>query len=432
MGAVVGYGLMVLASIGGYFYLKKRNKQWKYRNYLLMAAATGGLCLAAAALDGMEGDGQTGILQLERNRTGQGDREVMLRLDAEDVLKEYGYSVTVEEEQVTEEEAERLFADAERELEQVILGENQFMDKISENLNVPGQLMDGAVEVSVSFDPYGLVNMDGTILWENMGKEEELVKVSARMSCQEREAVHEFYLRLVRKPLTGEAALLKDVEEQLEAGNRRKGQSALTLPEQADGVTLHWSLPRDAAHLKVLFLGLVCMTAWYVYGREKQDRERKAWQRQLLLDYPDIVSQLSLLSGAGMTIPAAWSKLALEYRDQREEGKIFLRPGYEEMLKTWREMQDGVGEMKAYENFGRRCDKPQYRKFASLLMQNIRKGTRGMQQLLDAEAEEAFQQRKALARQLGEEAGTKLLLPMGLMLLLVFAVLLVPAMLSMS
>ena len=50
---------------------------------------------------------------------------------------------------------------------------------------------------------------------------------------------------------------------------------------------------------------------------------------------------------------------------------------------------------------------------------------------LDLEAEEAFEQRKARARQLGEEAGTKLLLPMGLLLILVFAVLLVPAMLSM-
>lgn len=102
------------------------------------------------------------------------------------------------------------------------------------------------------------------------------------------------------------------------------------------------------------------------------------------------------------------------------------------MLKTWFEMQDGMGERKAYENFGRRCCQPQYRKFASLLMQNVRKGTRGMQQLLDAEAEEAFQQRKAYARQLGEEAGTKLLLPMGLMLVLVFAILLLPAMLSLG
>lgn len=55
-----------------------------------------------------------------------------------------------------------------------------------------------------------------------------------------------------------------------------------------------------------------------------------------------------------------------------------------------------------------------------------------MQQLLDAEAEEAFRQRKAYAKQLGEEAGTKLLIPMGIMLVLVFAILMLPALLSLN
>ena len=117
---------------------------------------------------------------------------------------------------------------------------------------------------------------------------------------------------------------------------------------------------------------------------------------------------------------------------QRKEEVVAIRPGYEEMQKTWYEMQDGVGEQKAYENFGIRCGQSQYRKFSSILMQNVRKGTKGMQQLLDAEAEEAFLQRRLHARQMGEEAGTKLLIPMGIMLLLVFAVLLLPAMINLQ
>ena len=56
--------------------------------------------------------------------------------------------------------------------------------------------------------------------------------------------------------------------------------------------------------------------------------------------------------------------------------------------------------------------------------------SKGMQQLLDAEAKEAFVERKRYAKQLGEEASTKLLIPMGLMLLLVFAILMLPAMMN--
>ena len=50
--------------------------------------------------------------------------------------------------------------------------------------------------------------------------------------------------------------------------------------------------------------------------------------------------------------------------------------------------------------------------------------------LLQKEAEDAFEERKSIARRLGEEAGTKLLVPMVLMLLVVLILIMVPAFLS--
>ena len=55
-----------------------------------------------------------------------------------------------------------------------------------------------------------------------------------------------------------------------------------------------------------------------------------------------------------------------------------------------------------------------------------------MQRLLDEEEREAFEERKARARKAGEEAGTKLLLPMGMMLAVVLAILVVPAGLTLN
>ena len=57
-------------------------------------------------------------------------------------------------------------------------------------------------------------------------------------------------------------------------------------------------------------------------------------------------------------------------------------------------------------------------RFGALLSQNLRKGTKGLNDLLRLEAIQSFEERKARARRLGEEAGTKLLLPMFLMLAL--------------
>ena len=79
------------------------------------------------------------------------------------------------------------------------------------------------------------------------------------------------------------------------------------------------------------------------------------------------------------------------------------------------------------EKFGRRCGTQEYMRFGALLSQNLRKGTKGLNDLLRLEAIQSFEERKARARRLGEEAGTKLLLPMFLMLAEVLVIVVVPA-----
>ena len=64
------------------------------------------------------------------------------------------------------------------------------------------------------------------------------------------------------------------------------------------------------------------------------------------------------------------------------------------------------------------------------MSQNLRKGIKGLTQMLRMEAIQAFEERKARAKRLGEEAGTKLLAPMFLMLAVVLVIVIVPAFLS--
>lgn len=55
------------------------------------------------------------------------------------------------------------------------------------------------------------------------------------------------------------------------------------------------------------------------------------------------------------------------------------------------------------------CTK-EYLKLASLLSQNVKKGTTDILKLLEQESQSAFEQHKNLAKKKGEEAGTKLLI----------------------
>lgn len=87
-------------------------------------------------------------------------------------------------------------------------------------------------------------------------------------------------------------------------------------------------------------------------------------------------------------------------------------------------------EGKAYEEFGKRCGIPSYMKLAALLEQNRKNGSKRLRDTLRVEMAEAFEQRKHQARRLGEEAGTKLLLPLFLLLAVVMVMVALPALME--
>ena len=103
---------------------------------------------------------------------------------------------------------------------------------------------------------------------------------------------------------------------------------------------------------------------------------------------------------------------------------------YEEMCTTYHQIRDGVSERIAYEQFGERIQLSVYRRFSTLLVQNLRKGTAGLGKLLEKEMQEALNAQESNIKKRGEELQTKLLLPMMLMLALVVVIIMIPALAS--
>ena len=91
-----------------------------------------------------------------------------------------------------------------------------------------------------------------------------------------------------------------------------------------------------------------------------------------------------------------------------------------------------MAEGEAYRQFGRRGRLQPYLKLSGLLEQNRKAGTKNIRAIFQAEMADALEQRKNLARRLGEEAGTKLLLPLFLMLGIIMTMVMVPAMMTMG
>ena len=150
------------------------------------------------------------------------------------------------------------------------------------------------------------------------------------------------------------------------------------------------------------------------------EKEGEARQEELALAYPSFLARLTLLAQTGMPIRQIFARLSKE-----KNGVV-----YEEVRRTFREMESGMTQTEALERFGKRTRLPQDKKCAALLAQNIRRGTGELITALGQEAENAFEEQKAAARRKAEEAQTKLLFPMLLMLSVVMILILVPAWLS--
>ncbi len=181
-----------------------------------------------------------------------------------------------------------------------------------------------------------------------------------------------------------------------------------------------WTLVLLAGTAAVLFV---------ISRRQKAAEAEKKRREQLKKDYPELISKLLLLMQAGMVARSAFMRIAADYRKEKEDGKR-IRPAFEEVEKACSEMGKGIHEEEAYLRFGKRCVLPSYRTLSVLLTQNINKGGSGLTELLEREIVTAMEERKRTARVDGERASIRLLLPMGMMLMVVLAVMIIPAFLS--
>ena len=400
-----------------------------------MAAALFGCgALAVILLVNDRRDAMAPVTELRRNPYGEGSISRSLRVVIDGREEEEELEVTLQERKYRKEELEALFDRASGKLEILMLGENESLDAVYEDLNLITVIPGEPVEVAWEIDRYDLMTVYGELNEENLKDEKDGVLVSLRAYLTytedaDAQILREMTARVFPRRLTGAKARLAKVSEAIGATEEESREDeTVKLPTRVNGKEVALYNPRELRGWYVLLLGPLLCLLLFALQRQNEQKEKEAREQQMMLDYPEIMNKLALLIGAGMTVKNAWQKIVQDYEALKElRGE---RYAYEEMAMTLRQMQSGMTEIESYERFGRRCGLKAYRKLSALLGQNLRKGTRGLTELLGAEAVQAFEERKASAKRRGEEAGTKLLAPMFFMLGMVLVIVIVPAFLS--
>ena len=388
-----------------------------------------GAFLFAAVLTGAK---REPVSSVERPGYGDGSESLLLearRENADPVEVELSIGARA----LTEEQTEELLQEAEIQLVEAMKGDNESLDRVEGPLVLLEQAAGGLVEAEWLSRNRELLDDWGQILKspEEIDPAGEEGSYLLTLSCGEKSRSHEISLRVFPPEMTKEEAFSEGLKAEAERvlAEDSQGQEAV-LPSEYQGERLVWYQPEEEGGPYWILL-LTALLALWVRARAEGKRKEalKERERQLLLDYPELVSKFTVLLQAGLSARNVWERMVAEYEKQRGKGE---KPRYvmEEMRVTKLQLDNGVYESRAYGEFGRRCGLHPYMKFAALLEQSLRQGSGGLSLLLMEEAEAAFEQRKHLARRLGEEAATKLMLPMFLMLLVVLAVVMAPGFLS--
>ena len=306
--------------------------------------------------------------------------------------------------------------------ESLILGENEELMQIRSDLCLEETYPDYPMQFSWESSDYARIAEDGSVENEEL-KSPQTVRLTAEIRYEDQVYKQDFTVCVVPKLRTEAerreeevlSALQKEDEEQ-------KYSEKFQLPEKMFGEKAEYEIPKNATPIWMLALLPVVLVAVYSAKDRDLEKELERRKRRLSLRYPEFVSKIQLLLGAGVSVRNVFIRLSEDVSLGEElQGELEI---------VVRDLKNGMPLRDALDRFGKRTANPLYIKFCALMQQNMKKGTEDILVQLSGEVSEAFSLRKMQARQLGEEVGTKLLIPMILMLAVVMAALMIPAFLS--
>ena len=249
------------------------------------------------------------------------------------------------------------------------------------------------------------------------------------LKTQYHSAPYRIYVGIVPRALSRYESLLLQLQQAITTEDEGSlGENMLSLPTEIDGQRIYYSEHEDRCYLLLPLLGVIAAMAIYMRQGQARRTEKKQREALLMLDYSELVSKLMVYIGAGLTVRNALETISQHFDALIARGIKEDRPLYQELRTMVIQFRRNMPESEIYLSFGRRVNLKPYTKLVSLIEQNRMNGARNLRAMLELEMEDAFEQRKTTARRLGEEAGTKLLLPLFIMLGIVMIIVIVPAM----
>lgn len=362
--------------------------------------------------------------QIVRSESGGEDYDIPLILNVEGVLEDYPYTLEVAAQKITEEKADKYFQMAKEVIDADIAG-------TWEDVPIKEDYLNGWVEAEWSFSPMGSVSENGELVYANIPKDGMILAANVRLYCGEYQQIYSFAFPVSRNRIPLEKRILNEIDEAI-FRQYKEGEDQVQLPNEILGYSMNWSVQKEFITGKICLIELAAFLLLIYSEKQRKTREEKKYKESAEAEYCDILMQLLVMLESGMTIRQVWMRITEQYIQKREKALIQKKDVYEELVCMNRMLQEGESERAAYEAFMSRINVVCYRKLMRTLLNNTEKGNRDICLQLSEEAGKAYEQRILFAKRLGEEASTKMLLPLMIMMILVMGIVMLPALIELS
>ena len=396
----------------------KVNKKWIVVLFLIFL-------IAAVYQDHSQGVLEQNNIIYREDEHGE-SKEVQLILNAGELLKEYQYQLEIDPVYVTKEVAEEYFS---RTIA-CIAKDFEDIDSVNGQLPIRENYEDGMVEAEWKFGRVDGIGFEGEILQDEIPEEGIILQIEALLSCGEYEQVHSFSCLIEKKKKSEKEMLLQEIENHITQQLKLEGTDVLELPTEINGISLEWFEKKESLTIQVVLLEIAAVIVlWWGSKKQAKEEEQKRVQ-ELELDYPEIVNQISILLRTGMSTRQIWSKLAYQYQVKRNLKLLEKRPAFEAVVYMSRKLEEGENERVMYQKFADEVNVRCYYRLMRTLSSNLEKGNSGLCLQLEEECRQAYEQKILLAKRLGEEASTKMLIPLMCMMILIMVIVILPAILG--
>ncbi len=388
--------------------------------YVLLVVIVGLLLVATIAVSSEERTVKISAGGIKRGNYDEADQLISLQVDYESGKREQ-VNLAVGAKEYTSEALEGILAEFCERLPGLILGENASLDKITDDLLL-----------NESYEGYPFI-----ISW--YCRAGEYISDTGELICKPSQSVQTclepvimygnlqweqvIYITILPGEIEEEEALRQYLLES-EAQSRR--ESLWILPKEWQGEELTYRvIKKNYWGMGLLLVALIGMIVFFLADRDLHDRYVQR-QKRLREEYAELLHRIVLYMGAGMTIRGSLNQISREYISKKVQDSREVI-AFEELGYVCREIRTGVPEAEAYERFGQRTGLQEYIQLSTLLIQNLQKGSNALTERLREEAGKAQREYLQHCKKAGEEAQTKLLLPMVMMLVVVMLMILVPA-----